>query len=95
MQTDPIPVSITDSILDATAPDQEALGAPGFADLRRCAHVAIVRADYDATLTRLRDAGVEISERKAYWGSPRAFVRSPAGHRVEVMRSPPAGPDLG
>lgn len=54
------------------------------------AHVAIVRADYEATLTRLREAGYEVAERTAYWGSPRSFVRSPAGHRVEVMQSPPA-----
>jgi catechol 2,3-dioxygenase-like lactoylglutathione lyase family enzyme len=56
----------------------------------RSAHVAIVRADYDATLARLREAGYEVSERRAYWGSPRAFARSPAGHRVEVMQYPPA-----
>ena len=31
MQTDPIPISITDSILDATDPDKEAIGAPGYA----------------------------------------------------------------
>lgn len=31
VQTDPIPVCISDSILDATAPDKEALGAPGYA----------------------------------------------------------------
>ena len=31
VQTDPIPVSISDSIVDATAPDKEAIGAPGYA----------------------------------------------------------------
>jgi len=29
--TDPIPVRVTDSILDATSPEREAIGAPGFA----------------------------------------------------------------
>ena len=31
VQTDPIPISISDSIVDATAPDKEAIGAPGYA----------------------------------------------------------------
>jgi hypothetical protein len=31
VKDDPIPVRITDSILDATAPEKEALGAPGYA----------------------------------------------------------------
>lgn len=31
VNTDPIPLSITDSILDATAPEREAIGAPGYA----------------------------------------------------------------
>ncbi len=48
VKTDPIPVCITDSILDATAPDLEALGAPGFAvahavlTMRRCTVFGIV-----------------------------------------------------
>ncbi len=31
VRTDPIPVCISDSIVDATAPDKEAIGAPGYA----------------------------------------------------------------
>ena len=31
VNTDPIPLRITDSIIDATAPDREAIGAPGYA----------------------------------------------------------------
>ncbi|HEX8919834.1 MAG TPA: hypothetical protein VF766_00055, partial [Pyrinomonadaceae bacterium] len=31
VNTDPIPLRITDSILDATAPEREAIGAPGYA----------------------------------------------------------------
>ena len=52
-------------------------------------HVAVVAGDYDATLARLRDAGHEIDPRTEHWGSPRAFVRDPAGHVVEVMEFPP------
>lgn len=53
-------------------------------------HVAVVAGDYDATLRALRDAGFEPASRTEYWGSPRSFVRCPAGHRVEVMAFAPA-----
>jgi catechol 2,3-dioxygenase-like lactoylglutathione lyase family enzyme len=48
-------------------------------------HIAVVAADYEATLQQLRAAGFEPDPRTEYWGSPRCFVRSPSGHRVEVM----------
>ena len=55
-------------------------------------HVAVVAEDYDAALARLRDAGFDPDPRPEHWGAPRAFVRSPGGHRVEVMaRAPGAG----
>ncbi|HEX8123275.1 MAG TPA: VOC family protein [Solirubrobacteraceae bacterium] len=53
-------------------------------------HVAVVAPDYDATLERLRGAGYEPDPRAEHWGSPRCFVRCPAGQRVEVMAFPPA-----
>jgi len=53
-------------------------------------HVAVVVADYDATLAALGAAGFEPAPRTEYWGSPRAFVWSPAGHRVELMACAPA-----
>ena len=52
-------------------------------------HVAIVAADYDATIDALRRAGFEPEPRTEHWGSPRSFVRTPSGHRVEVMAWPP------
>jgi catechol 2,3-dioxygenase-like lactoylglutathione lyase family enzyme len=52
-------------------------------------HVAVVAGDYDATLEALRDGGFAPEPRTEHWGSPRAFVRCPAGHRVEVMAFPP------
>jgi catechol 2,3-dioxygenase-like lactoylglutathione lyase family enzyme len=52
-------------------------------------HLAVVADDYDATVTRLGDAGFEVEPRTQHWGVPRAFVRSPGGHRVEVMAAPP------
>ena len=55
-------------------------------------HVALVAGDaYDATLDRIRSAGHEVDPRTEHWGSPRAFLRTPSGHRVEVMAWPPHG----
>lgn len=52
-------------------------------------HHAVLVADYDATLTALRGSGYEPDPRQEHWGSPRSFVRNPAGHRVELMASAP------
>ena len=48
-------------------------------------HIAVVAEDYEATLSALRAAGLDPEPRTEHWGSPRCFVRCPAGHRVEVM----------
>jgi catechol 2,3-dioxygenase-like lactoylglutathione lyase family enzyme len=56
----------------------------------RDGHVAVVVARYDETLAALREAGFDPSPRTPHWGSPRAFVRCPAGHRIELMAF---GPD--
>jgi catechol 2,3-dioxygenase-like lactoylglutathione lyase family enzyme len=58
-------------------------------DVPPAGHVAVVAADYEATLARLREAGFSPEERRHHWGSPRSFVRDPAGHRVEIMEFPP------
>jgi catechol 2,3-dioxygenase-like lactoylglutathione lyase family enzyme len=55
-------------------------------------HVAIVAADYEATLSRLSDAGYTLREGTNAWDAPRSFVRDPAGHLVEVMSKPPLPP---
>ena len=52
-------------------------------------HVAVVLEDYDGTLQRLREAGAEPEPRSEHWGSPRAYVRDPAGNLVELMAWPP------
>lgn len=52
-------------------------------------HVAVVVGDHQATLAALRQAGFDPERRTPYWGSPRAFVRCPAGHRVELMAFAP------
>jgi catechol 2,3-dioxygenase-like lactoylglutathione lyase family enzyme len=52
-------------------------------------HVAVVVADFEATFATLGRAGFQPDMRTQYWGSPRAFVRSPSGHRVEFMAFAP------
>jgi catechol 2,3-dioxygenase-like lactoylglutathione lyase family enzyme len=52
-------------------------------------HVAVLVEDYDATLSALREAGFDPQPRSEHWGSPRCFVRCPAGHRVELMAFAP------
>ena len=52
-------------------------------------HVAVVVEGYQATLERLRAAGFDPEPRREHWGSPRAYVRDPAGNLVELMEFPP------
>ncbi len=52
-------------------------------------HLALVLPEYAERLDGLRAAGHEVEPRRAHWGSPRAYVRDPAGHLVEVMETPP------
>ena len=54
-------------------------------------HVAVVVGDFDAAFANLERAGYEPERRTQHWGSPRAFVRSPGGHRVEFMAFAPGG----
>ncbi len=52
-------------------------------------HIAVVAPDYDATVDALRAAGHEVEPRSEHWGSPRSYVRDPAGNLVELMAFPP------
>ncbi len=52
-------------------------------------HLAVLPDDYDATVTRLRDAGFDVEPREQHWGAPRAYVRGPGGHLVELMAQRP------
>jgi len=64
-----------------------------FADepvVAREGHVAVVVEDYESTCAGLAREGFAPQQRGRHWGSPRAFVRSPTGHRVELMAF---GPD--
>jgi catechol 2,3-dioxygenase-like lactoylglutathione lyase family enzyme len=52
-------------------------------------HAAVVVADFERTVERLREAGFEVIPGREHWGAPRAKVVAPGGHLVELMSSPP------
>lgn len=52
-------------------------------------HVAVVAEAFAEVCARLAAVGRIPELRKEHWGAPRAFVSSPAGHRVELMAAPP------
>jgi catechol 2,3-dioxygenase-like lactoylglutathione lyase family enzyme len=53
-------------------------------------HVAVIVADFESTVNSLHELGFEVERRREHWGSPRAVVIAPGGHRVELMASPPS-----
>ena len=53
-------------------------------------HTAVVAADFDAAVERLRESGFEVEPRREHWGEPRALAIAPGDHRVELMAAPPA-----
>jgi catechol 2,3-dioxygenase-like lactoylglutathione lyase family enzyme len=52
-------------------------------------HVGVVVDDYPGTVDAVRSAGHEVEPRREHWGSPRCYVRDPAGHLVELMAFAP------
>lgn len=52
-------------------------------------HVAVVAPDFQQAFDRIAAAGFEVEESRQLWGARRAFAIAPAGHRVELMASPP------
>jgi len=52
-------------------------------------HFALVCPEYDAMVAALQQAGHEVEPRRQHWGSPRSYVRDPAGDLVELMQWPP------
>lgn len=53
-------------------------------------HVAVIASDFESAVNTLLDLGFEVERRREHWGSPRAVVIAPGGHRVELMASPPS-----
>jgi catechol 2,3-dioxygenase-like lactoylglutathione lyase family enzyme len=56
-------------------------------------HLAVVVADFEATLARLHEHGFETRPGRRHWGAPRAHAVAPGGHRVELMATPPTAQD--
>lgn len=52
-------------------------------------HLAVVIADFEGTVARLRGRGFEVEPKREHWGAPRALAIAPGGHRVELMAAPP------
>lgn len=52
-------------------------------------HVAVVAPAFDTTVAALRAAGFPPEPRTPHWGAARAYVRSPGGHRAELMAFAP------
>ncbi len=52
-------------------------------------HAAFVVAPLGPALERLDELGFAVSERRRHWGSRRVVVSAPAGHRLELMETPP------
>jgi catechol 2,3-dioxygenase-like lactoylglutathione lyase family enzyme len=55
----------------------------------RHGHVAVDAPEFAATSAALEAAGHAVDPRAEHWGVPRSYVRSPAGHLVEIMAAPP------
>jgi catechol 2,3-dioxygenase-like lactoylglutathione lyase family enzyme len=53
-------------------------------------HPAVVAPEFEATVSRLREAGFEVEGADELWGEARAFALMPSGGRVELMAAPPA-----
>lgn len=52
-------------------------------------HAGVVAPDFEAALSRLREAGFEVEDADELWGEPRAFALMPGGGRLELMSAPP------
>jgi catechol 2,3-dioxygenase-like lactoylglutathione lyase family enzyme len=52
-------------------------------------HIAVVEPDYERVVNALTAAGHEVEPRREHWGSPRSYVRDPAGNLVELMQFAP------
>lgn len=52
-------------------------------------HAAVVAEDFEAAVSRLREARFEVTDARELWGASRAFAIAPAGHRVELMAFSP------
>ena len=65
------------------------LAFTGEPDVPAVGHAAFVVAPLEPAVERLAGLGFEVSERRRHWGARRVVVAAPAGHRIELMETPP------
>jgi catechol 2,3-dioxygenase-like lactoylglutathione lyase family enzyme len=65
--------------------EPDAAPAPG--------HIGVIADGYEDTVAALSARGHEVEPRREHWGSPRAYVKDPAGNLVELMAWGPGGRD--
>jgi catechol 2,3-dioxygenase-like lactoylglutathione lyase family enzyme len=65
---------------------------PTAAERRPSGHIGVVVDDYRDTVRRVQNAGHDVEPRREHWGSPRSYVRDPAGYLVELIAWPPPHP---
>jgi catechol 2,3-dioxygenase-like lactoylglutathione lyase family enzyme len=53
-------------------------------------HVSVITPDFESVVNALRDLSFEVEWRREHWGSPRAVLIAPGGHRVELMAAAPS-----
>jgi catechol 2,3-dioxygenase-like lactoylglutathione lyase family enzyme len=83
------PASLVGRATWVEAPDATQIHLLYADEVQTAGHVAIVAQTFEATLTALASAGHTPEPRTPHWGAPRAYVRSPSGHLVELMAAPP------
>lgn len=57
-------------------------------DVHPQSHFGLVVDDFDATLSRLDEAGAPWEDQPPIFGGRRGFTRDPAGNRVEILEMP-------
>ena len=57
--------------------------------VRRHGHTAVLVADFEGSVSGLRERGFEVTPKRQLWGAPRALAIAPGGHQVELFSTPP------
>ena len=86
----PVPASLGDGYRwFERSGTQVHLAFTGEPDVPAVGHAAFVVAPLEPAVERLAGLGFEVSERRRHWGARRVVVAAPAGHRIELMETPP------
>jgi catechol 2,3-dioxygenase-like lactoylglutathione lyase family enzyme len=88
----PVPPTIGDRAVWLQRSGSQVHLMPKSEPVSRSGHFGIIVERYDDTVALLRAGGHAVQPRKEHWGSPRAYVRDPAGNLVELMAWAPVDP---